>query len=229
MPSSPRSLDSNGLRCTSSHTVSLGPRCHSMSLRRSALPLHLRPFHLGPQLHRPVGQLQIAQRPADVARGQREQRLGMFVDQRDVVVPADHHLRDRTRREGPLAQFVDAAGVGAALRRRLVAEDAADLRVGLGTLRNTRRLRSTGSNRLPCVSSISALPRNSTPFGLQREVQAAEDLRLGLGVEVHQGVAADQQVDPGDRRVLHQVVAAEDHRAAQVLPEHEAGCPGASK
>jgi hypothetical protein len=33
------------------------------------------------------------------------------------------------------------------------------------------------------------------------EVQAAEGLRLRLRVEIHQGVAADQQVDPGDRRV----------------------------
>ena len=47
--------------------------------------------------------------------------------------------------------------------------------------------------------------------GPQREVQAVEDLRLGLGVEVHQRVAAGEQVDVGDRGVLDQVVAPEDH------------------
>src|SRR5262245_48204032 len=51
----------------------------------------------------------------------------------------------------------------------------------------------------------------------QREVEAAQDPGLGLAVEVHEGVAADEEVDPGDRRVLHQVVAAEDHRPAELL------------
>lgn len=50
-------------------------------------------------------------------------------------------------------------------------------------------------------------------------MEPLEDLGLGLGVEVHQRVAADQQVDPGDRRVLDEVVAPEDHRTAQVLAE----------
>ena len=55
--------------------------------------------------------------------------------------------------------------------------------------------------------------------GRQREMEARQNPRLGLGVEVHQAVAADQQVHPGDRRVLDQVVAAEDHRAPQLLVE----------
>jgi hypothetical protein len=80
-----------------------------------------------------------------------------------------------------------------------------------------RRFRSTGVKLLLWLSSISALPRNRNPPVVQREVEAGEDPRLRLGVEVHQRVAADQQVDARDRRVLDQVVPAEDHRAAQVL------------
>ena len=53
----------------------------------------------------------------------------------------------------------------------------------------------------------------------QGEVEPAQDPGLGLGVEVHQRVAADEQVDPGDGGVLHEVVAAEDERAPQVLAE----------
>jgi hypothetical protein len=49
-----------------------------------------------------------------------------------------------------------------------------------------------------------------------REVEAGKDPGLGLDVEVHQRVAADQQIDPRDRRVLHQVVAAEDQRSPQI-------------
>ena len=89
----------------------------------------------------------------------------------------------------------------------------------MAVLRKMRRLRSIGSKIRLWLSSISALPRNSTPRRREREVQPAEDLGLGLLVEVHQRVPAHQQVDPGDRRVLHQVVAAEDDRAAQVLAE----------
>src|SRR4029077_2332490 len=48
----------------------------------------------------------------------------------------------------------------------------------------------------------------------QGVMEAGPDARLGLGLEIHQGVAADQQVDAGDWRVLYQVVASEDDRAA---------------
>ena len=53
----------------------------------------------------------------------------------------------------------------------------------------------------------------------QREVEVAEDVRLRLRVEVHQRVAAHEHVEPRDRRVVDEVVAAEDQRAPQVGPE----------
>jgi hypothetical protein len=53
------------------------------------------------------------------------------------------------------------------------------------------------------------------------EVEARQHPALRLGVEVHQRIAADQKVDARNRCVLNQVVAAEDHRPAQVLVEHE--------
>ena len=40
---------------------------------------------------------------------------------------------------------------------------------------------------------------------------------LGLGIQVHQGVPAGEQIDPRDRRVIDQVVAPEDDLAAEVL------------
>ena len=57
---------------------------------------------------------------------------------------------------------------------------------------------------------------------VEREVEPAQDPRLRLGVEVHERVAADEQVDPGDRGVLHEVVAAEDHRTPEVAAERVA-------
>ena len=59
-------------------------------------------------------------------------------------------------------------------------------------------------------------------MAIEREVEALQDVSLRLGVEVHQRVPAGEQIEPRDRRVLHQVVAAEDHRASQVGAEHVA-------
>ena len=68
----------------------------------------------------------------------------------------------------------------------------------------------------------------TTPQCLRRQavrhhlhLAAGQHLRLGLGVEVHQGVAADQQVDARDRGVLDQVVPAEDDRPSELLVEGE--------
>jgi len=55
---------------------------------------------------------------------------------------------------------------------------------------------------------------------VHREVQPLQDPPLRLGVEVHQGVAAQQQVGVRDRRVLEKVVAAEDERPAHVGADH---------
>ena len=52
-------------------------------------------------------------------------------------------------------------------------------------------------------------------------MEAAEYVGLRLGREIHQRVAAHEQVDVGDRRVLDQVVASEDHAAPQILAEYE--------
>jgi hypothetical protein len=52
-------------------------------------------------------------------------------------------------------------------------------------------------------------------------MKAGQDAALRFGVEVHQGVTADDQVDARDRRILDEVVAAEDDRAPQLLVERE--------
>ncbi len=54
---------------------------------------------------------------------------------------------------------------------------------------------------------------------VEGEVKAGQDPALGLGVEVDQRVATDQQVEPGDGRVLDQVVAPEDDAAPEVVVE----------
>ena len=46
-------------------------------------------------------------------------------------------------------------------------------------------------------------------------MEARQDSSLRVGVEVHQRVAADEDVDAGDGWVLHQIVPPEDHGAAK--------------
>ena len=51
------------------------------------------------------------------------------------------------------------------------------------------------------------------------EVEATEDFGLGFPGEVHEGIPAHEEMHAGDRRVLDEVVAAEDDGPAQVLVE----------
>ena len=53
----------------------------------------------------------------------------------------------------------------------------------------------------------------------ERELEVGQDPGLDLGGEVHEGVAAGEQVDPGDGRVLDQVMTSEDQGPAQVAAE----------
>ena len=57
------------------------------------------------------------------------------------------------------------------------------------------------------------------PTVVEGEVKPVQHPRLGFRVQVHQGVPAGEQIDPGDRRVVDEVVPAEDHLSAQVLTE----------
>src|SRR5215213_6469273 len=54
---------------------------------------------------------------------------------------------------------------------------------------------------------------------VEGELKPAENLRLRLGVEIHQGISTDEHVDVRDRGVLNQVVTPEDHLTSQILPK----------
>ena len=53
----------------------------------------------------------------------------------------------------------------------------------------------------------------------EREMQPTQHPFLGFGVEVHQRVSTDQQIDARDGGVLDKIVTTEDYGAAQVLPK----------
>ena len=51
---------------------------------------------------------------------------------------------------------------------------------------------------------------------VQCEVETGDDPRLRFGIEIHQRIAADEKVHTRYRRILDEVEAAEDHRAAEL-------------
>ncbi len=63
-------------------------------------------------------------------------------------------------------------------------------------------------------------PEEQHPIIVQREVEPCHNPVLRFGVEIHQSVAAYKQVQPRDRRVLNDVVDAENHAPTQFLREH---------
>ncbi len=188
-------------------------------------PFRQRTLYQRTKLDGTVRHLQVAQRPAHVPAVQPEQRTRLVVDQHHVALDVNCQLGDR-----------------AGLQSRLA--ESARLRRGLALPRSGQRQRfpgevgSTGETQEHAVLHVErreqvdgreqhlGLAQEQEPTLVQGEVEAREDLRLGLGVEVHEGVAAREEIEARDRRVAGDVMAAEDHPAAEVAAEDEAGAAG---
>jgi hypothetical protein len=54
----------------------------------------------------------------------------------------------------------------------------------------------------------------------ERKMKARQYARLGLRIEVHQRISAQQEIQARDRCVVDQIMTAEDHCAPQVGAEH---------
>jgi hypothetical protein len=64
------------------------------------------------------------------------------------------------------------------------------------------------------------LAEEQEPLGIERIMQAGEHDALRLAFQIDQQVTADEQVDARDRRVVHDVMTAEDHAFAQRTVEY---------
>ena len=222
-PSRPFSASTSGLTWISNHTVSAPGRCHLTSWMRGRAALHLGLLQIGAQFDRPVGHLQIAQQPADVAGREAEHGFGLLVDHRDGVVAGHHDLGDRAGAESQVAHGGQAGQIAVAVvHAPRPGRSAPAPSWDPAALRKTAVLEVQRGEPVAVAQQHLGVPEEQHALRRQRKMQAAQHISLRLGVEVHQGVAAHQQVDPRDRRVLDQVVAAEDHRPAQVLVKYVA-------
>ena len=182
-------------------------------------PFGLRLLDVAAQLERTVGDLEIVEGAPDVVRGHPEQLLGLPVGQGQHTVRGDHDLGHRSGQQCLVAQHVQPGRIGHGPGRPQLAQQGCGLRELVRRLAEHPALQVDGREQRAVAEQHLRLPQEQNPRRGEREVEAGEDAGLGLGVEVHQGVAAHEQVDPRDRGVLHEVVAPEDHRPAQVLAE----------
>ena len=214
----------SGTTWMSKQSMCAGPPAQATCSKSSGLLFLLDLVDRRTELHRPIGDFQVLEGPADVAHRQAEQTPGGGGDHGHRAAAVDH---DHGRRHGVGGESPGPAGSSAGIPTAsypppsLMTESRS--RRSFDTFEKTRRFRSSGVKRLPCARSISALPRNERATVLQGEVEAVHDPGLRFGVEVHQRVAAGQHIDVGDRGGVDEVVATEDHRPAEVLAEDEVG------
>jgi len=79
------------------------------------------------------------------------------------------------------------------------------------TLMKMRCFRSTGVKLLVADQHLR-LTQNEKAAFIERESEPG--FWLGFGIEIHQGVAAHQQVNPGDGRISNEVMTTKDRAAA---------------
>ncbi len=98
------------------------------------------------------------------------------------------------------------------------------LRHGTGPARPAEHpvLETDRGEALGVTQQHLGVPEKQHPLGGEREVEPVEHISLCLGVEIHQRVAAQQQIDTRYGCILDEVVAPEDHRPAQVLVQRVA-------
>jgi hypothetical protein len=170
-----------------------------------------------------VRDLEVLQRAPHVAHAEVEELTGTTVHQADRPGGVDDELRHRRLLEGALTEANEvgergrrlvvharALDEGASARRNLLLDPAEDARGEI------ERREEVGVSE-----EHLGLAEEEDPPLAEREVEAEEDAALRLRVQVHDRVAAREQIDARDGRVVDQIVATEDHAAAHVAAELE--------
>ena len=137
-----------------------------------------------------------------------------------MAARVDDELRGRILIEGDFTQAVRLRrGHRALVSPRRMAGEQPLVRVfaahlgedALLQVHRRERAREVQQHFRPAQHEVAAIA--------QREVKPVDDARLCFVVEIHQRVAAHEQIHARDRRIVEQVVAAEDDRAAKVFLE----------
>ena len=173
------------------------------------------------QLDGPIGQLEVLDRPPEIV--QRRDRTSAAPA--SLAITSDAPASSTTWRGPAMSKAASrrfSATLGGAPLPGSTAHhpDPIAHRVGLAHLPEHAPLELDRREQILVRDQHLGLAEQQHAVVVEREVEPPQDLRLRLGGEIHQRVAADEQVDAGDRRILDEVVAAEDHASPEVLAEH---------
>jgi len=170
-----------------------------------------------------MGQFKLVERPADVGGHEAEQGARAVVEHADRAARLDHHLGDRRRVKRDVVH-VGMAGHGGG-PGLVVAHWHQSVepvgRIVAAQLPEDAAAKIDRSEHLGPRQQHLRFAEHQDPVIGQRRMKTRQDARLDLGVEVHQRVAAEDQAHARDRRVVNEIVPAEDHRAPQILVQHE--------
>ena len=155
------------------------------------------------------------QRPPDVGDDEAEEGTGALVDGDHDADEIDHQLGDGQHVDHQLTKTgVARRRVGAVETPRLGGGDPLFPDADLRDLAEDPLLQVHRNEERVTPQQHLGFAQEEIALFAEGVVQARQDPGLRLRLEVHQGIAADQQVDARDRRILDQVVAPEDDRAA---------------
>ena len=147
------------------------------------------------QLDRPVGDLEIVERAAEVALGRAPNRVAArWLSSANRSSRVDDELGDRAGRGTPRCAAASVVVLDGGCGARLGSgRRASARRPGRGdALRKNRRLQVDRLEQRGVVEQHLRLAEEQHPVGRSAKWKPGHDPRLGLGVEVHQRVAAER-------------------------------------
>ena len=182
----------------------------------------LEPVDRRAKLRGPIGDVQLLELAADIVGADAELCPSRRIDGNDPVDLIEYELRCVGRLERGLAH---AQVIRHVVRHRAPSCLQTNRRsievVQLRNLPEDPALQIDRREHGPVAEQHLGAPEHEIPARVQREIESSHDAILHVGVEVHQRVPADQEIDLRDRRILDEVVAAEDDGAPQLPVEDD--------
>ncbi len=168
------------------------------------------------KVDRPGRELEVLEGAADVAGSNVQEPAGVLVGEGEIAKRVDHHVREGRCFGRQLIEANLPAGVIAVLGVRALRQDHQALAQGRPRNLPEHALLDIDrfEDRAMHEQHLRATEKQIAVV-LEGVVEARKDAALGFSGEVHERVPADQEVQTGDGRVLHEVVPAEDQRAPE--------------
>ena len=173
-------------------TFRLGP-FHIEEMVGSTLGVNL--LNARAQLYWSVGELQLIKGTAHILRDDIKGGPRLLVDQREFPLQIEHHLGHRSSIKSRLAQADMSGQVIPELQTpRLRHQEEPVAQGRLGHLSKDTVLQVQGGEEVGAGEHHLRFSQEKTPQVTEGEMEAGQDARLRLSVEIHQRIATHQEV-----------------------------------